>query len=135
MVELACAGDPRFLPSRLEEGEGKSYSINTIEKLWSPDATLYFIIGADAFADIMTWRRWQDVLKLTDFIVVTRPGHHYEAPEGARVHRLDMLALPVSSSEVRQQLAAGVVSPDLPPPVMQFVAERGLYHWPPGNIV
>ena len=69
---------PASCPSRLEEGAGKSYSITTIEKLWSPQATLYFIIGADAFAEIQTWHRWQDVIRLTDFIVVTRPGHRIQ---------------------------------------------------------
>ena len=129
MVELACASDPRFAASRLEEGEGRSYSINTIEKLWSADQPLYFIIGADAFADIETWHRWRDVVRLTDFIVVTRPGHYYDAPAQARVHRLDTLALPVSSSEIRSKLARGKVPVELPREVAQFIVERGLYGW------
>ncbi len=129
MVELACAADPRFVASRLEEGEGRSYSINTIEKLWSPDQPLYFIIGADAFADIETWHRWKDVVRLTDFIVVTRPGHYYDAPPQARVHRLDTLALPVSSSDVRSKLAQGEIPMELPRDVAQFIVERGLYGW------
>ncbi|MDQ2945150.1 MAG: nicotinate-nucleotide adenylyltransferase, partial [Acidobacteriota bacterium] len=125
MVELACASDPRFVASRLEEGEGRSYSINTIEKLWSPDRALYFIIGADAFADIETWHRWNDVIRLTDFIVVTRPGHDYGAPAQARVHRLDTLALPVSSSDIRSKLALGEIPAELPREVAQFIVERG----------
>ncbi len=129
MVELACQADPRFEPSRLEDGPGKSYSIHTIEQLWSPDATLYFIIGADAFAEIKTWRRWNDVLRLTDFIVVTRPGHQYTVPAGARVHRLDTLALPVSSSGIRHQLMSGAVPPELPPAVARFIQEHSLYGW------
>src|SRR5438270_2940854 len=44
MVELACEADPRFHPSRLEEGKQRSYSIITIEKLWAPGQPLYFII-------------------------------------------------------------------------------------------
>lgn len=127
MVELACAGEPRFEPSRIEEGAGKSYSIETIEKLRSADEALYFIIGADAFAEIRTWKRWEDVIRLTDFIVVTRPGHEYTTPEGARVHRLDTLALPVSSSEIRNSLAAGRVPQDLPDGVADFIVARGLY--------
>src|SRR5579862_6979334 len=55
MVELACASDPRFEPSRMEEGREKSYSVQTIERLTVPDQTLLFIIGADAFAEITTW--------------------------------------------------------------------------------
>lgn len=127
MVELACKNEPLFVPSRLEEGAGKSYSIQTIEKLWTPDTTLYFIIGADAFSEITTWHRWRDVIRLTDFIVVTRPGHDYVTPPAARVHRLDTVALPVSSSDIRQQLAKGVVPAELPPAVAQFIIERHLY--------
>jgi len=130
MVELACAADPRFVPSRLEEGGGKSYSIDTIEKVWSPDRPPYFIIGADAFAEIATWHRWQDVVRLTDFIVVTRPGHQYQTPPGARVHRLDTLALPDSSTEIRRKLAVGEKPPELPGSVTSYITEHGLYRWP-----
>jgi len=129
MVELACQTDPRFVPSRLEEGEGRSYSILTIEKVWSAGEPLYFIIGADAFAEIKTWRRWEDVVRLADFIVVTRPGHSYDAPSGARVHRLDTIALPVSSSEIRAKLSQGKIPGELPESVAAFIVERGLYGW------
>lgn len=131
MVELACAEDPRFEPSRLEEGEQKSYSILTIEKIraqWPVE--LYFILGADAFAEITSWYRWRDVVAATRFIVVTRPGHSYSAPDGARVSRLDTLALPVSSSDIRQRLAMGEMPDDLPPAVGRYIIERGLYDWP-----
>lgn len=127
MVELACAADPRFEPSRLEEGREKSYSILTIERLMAPDRTLFFIIGADAFAEIRTWRRWEDVVRCVEFIVVTRPGHDYVSPPGARVHRLDTIALPVSSSEIRQELAKGQTPSVLPAAVAEYIHERGLY--------
>lgn len=130
MVELACEFDPRFEPSRLEQGDGKSYSIMTVVKARLPERRIYFIIGADAFAEIKTWFRWQDLIRLTDFIVVTRPGHSYDCPEGARVHRLDTVALPVSSSEIRQQLADGKLPPELPAPVAAYIAGNGLYHFP-----
>ena len=130
MVELACAAVPRFVPSRLEESPGKSYSIDTIEKVWSPGHPPYFIIGADAFAEITTWHRWEDVVRLADFIVVTRPGHIYHTPPDARVNRLDTVALPVSSSEIRRKLAAGEKPPELPESVTNYITEHGLYHWP-----
>jgi nicotinate-nucleotide adenylyltransferase len=131
MVELACAGDSRFEPSRLEEGEQKSYSILTIEKIRAERSDeLYFILGADAFAEIASWYRWRDAVAATRFIVVTRPGHSYSAPEGARVSRLDTLALPVSSSDIRQRLAMGEMPDDLPAAVGRYIIERGLYDWP-----
>ena len=130
MVRLACADEPRFQPSRLEEDNRKSYSIFTIERvraLLAPMDELFFIIGADAFAEIRTWFRWQDVLAAVQFIVVTRPGHEYELPPGARVRRLETLALAESSSEIRRKLAAGELSFELPPAVAQYIAERDLY--------
>lgn len=127
MVELACAADPRFEPSRIEEGREKSYSINTIERLMAPGQTLLFIIGADAFAEIRTWRRWEDVVRNVEFIVVTRPGHHYSSPPEARVHRLDTVALPVSSSEIRQEIAKGRTPSVLPPEVAEYIHEHRLY--------
>jgi nicotinate-nucleotide adenylyltransferase len=130
MVELACAGEPGFVPSRLEAGEERSYSIGTIEKVRAglePDARLFFLIGADAFAEIRTWRRWRDVVRLVEFIVVSRPGHHYDVPEGARVACLTTLDLPVSSSEIRQRLAAGDWAVPVPPAVLAYIRERGLY--------
>jgi nicotinate-nucleotide adenylyltransferase len=130
MVELACAADPRFLPSPLEAGREKSYSIHTIERLLTPGETLFFIIGADAFADIRSWRRWEDVVQNVEFIVVTRPGHVYDSPPGARVWRLETIALPVSSSEIRQELSQGRTPSDLPPAVAEYIHARGLYRSP-----
>jgi len=132
MVELACAVDPRFEASRLEEGNAKSYSIHTIERVqaaMSParTGTLYFIIGADAFEEITTWYRWRDVIAAVEFIVVARPGHAIEPPSHARVHRLDDIALPVSSSEIRRALARGEVPEELPATVAEYIRAHGLY--------
>src|SRR3569832_1783697 len=58
MAELATAGYPRFCVSRLEQGVGRSYSIDSIERVWltrAVDDQRFFIIGADAFAEIQTW--------------------------------------------------------------------------------
>jgi nicotinate-nucleotide adenylyltransferase len=130
MVELACQGEPQFEASRAEEGSGRSYSIDTIEKVraqLAPDTRLFFLIGADAFAEIETWRRWQDVVRAVEFIVVSRPGHRYAVPAGARVDRLESVDLPVSSSEIRRKLAAGEDCVELPPAVREYIRSRGLY--------
>ena len=88
---------------------------------------VYFLIGADAFAEIQTWFRWQDVVREVEFIVVTRPGHQYLSPPGARVHRLETVALPVSSSEIRAALARGETPAELPQPVLEYIRANGLY--------
>jgi nicotinate-nucleotide adenylyltransferase len=130
MAELACAGEPRFEVSRLEENTARSYSIDTIEKVratLAPGDELYFVIGADAFAEIRTWRRWNDVARLVRFLVVSRPGHVYETPAGVTVDRIDNLEIPVSSSEIRRTLAAGGVPVGLPTPVLSYAREHRLY--------
>jgi nicotinate-nucleotide adenylyltransferase len=127
MVELACADEPRFIPSRLEEGIAKSYSIHTIERVTEENGSVFFIIGADAFAEIRQWHRWEAVIRAVEFIVVARPGHAFTIPDGARVHRLETVALPVSSSEIRQELARNETPVDLPPAVADYIQSRGLY--------
>jgi len=130
MVELACLRTPEFAPSNLEEYDEVSYSIQTIQRVKATagaDAVVFFLIGADAFAEIQTWHRWAKVVREVAFIVVTRPGHHYQTPPGATVHRLDTLAMPVSSSDLRARLAAGEAPPEIPPAVLQYIQANGLY--------
>jgi nicotinate-nucleotide adenylyltransferase len=126
MVELACAGDPRLVPSRMEEGREKSYSILTIERLKNQHP-LYFIIGADAFADIETWYRAKDVIAAVEFIVVSRPGHSFHVPAGALVHRLETVDMPVSSSDIRAAFARGETPGEVPKPVADYIRGRRLY--------
>ena len=127
MVELACAADPRFIASRLEEGSEKSYSIHTTEKVKAEGGAVFFIIGSDAFAEIQTWHCWQDVIRAVEFIVVARPGHQIISPPGARVHRLDTVESPVSSSAIRDALARGETPADLPPTVVDYIRAHRLY--------
>jgi nicotinate-nucleotide adenylyltransferase len=130
MVELACAGIQRLEPSGLEAGEERSYSIRTIEKVrasLSADDPLYFLIGADAFAEISTWYRWQDVLASVEFLVMTRPSSDYVVPEGARVHALRDLEMPVSSSGIRAALARGERPADVPDAVYEYIRAHRLY--------
>ena len=130
MVELACAGEPLFEASRLEEGTTNSYSIETIERvhaLLGGSEQLFFLIGADAFAEIGTWHRWRDVIASVEFIVVSRPGRTYTVPDGARVYRLEGMELAVSSSEIRHKLAAGDDQVEVPPAVLAYIREHGLY--------
>ena len=130
MAELACEGQPRFEVSRLEEGTARSYSIDTIEKVraqLAPGDELFFIIGADAFAEIRTWHRWRDVADAVRFLVVSRPGHVYDVPAGVRLDRLDGIDLSVSSSAVREALAEGRRTADVPGRVFEYIAAKDLY--------
>jgi nicotinate-nucleotide adenylyltransferase len=130
MVELACADRRGLEPSRLEAGEQRSYSIRTLEKIQSETCAgceLFFLIGADAFAEITTWHRWREVVASVEFVVVARPDTSYAIPEGARVRRLESILLPISSSAVRQALASGGHPESLPTSVFAYIGENGLY--------
>ncbi len=130
MVEIACAPYSHFEASRLEEGEGRSYTVETLIRFRAQvdvDDRIFFLIGADAFDELETWKNWRQVVTLTEFIVVARPGRVYRAIPGARVQALENLALPVSSSTIRERLAAGEPTPELPDGVRRFIEERGLY--------
>jgi nicotinate-nucleotide adenylyltransferase len=133
MAELACEDQPDFEVSRVEEPSAsdplrRSYSINTIEKLMaSGTGHLSFLIGADAFAEIKTWHRWQDVVRLVEFIVVDRPGAAYDIPVGATVHALGGLQIPISSSGIRQLLASRTESVPVPAAVLGYIRANGLY--------
>lgn len=130
MIELACAPYPNFVASRLEEGDERSYTVDTLERFrkeLGAEDRLFFLIGSDAFDELETWKRWQDVAKLTEFIVVARPGLKYHIPENARVERLEGMDLPVASTTIRARLRAGEPTPELPAAVRRFIEERGLY--------
>jgi len=78
MVTLALEGEPSFAVSDIEvRRAGISYSIETVRQLqqdWGPSADLYFLVGLDAFLDLSTWRRADDLLTSCHFVVVSRTG-------------------------------------------------------------
>jgi nicotinate-nucleotide adenylyltransferase len=130
MLELACEGEPRFEVSRLEQNTARSYSIDTIEKVHAtldPGDELYFLIGADAFAEIRTWFRWRDVVGLVHFLVSSRPGHEYQIPEGVTFDPIGTLCVAVSSSAIRLALAAGQTPEGLPAAVLQYCVTHAVY--------
>jgi nicotinate-nucleotide adenylyltransferase len=130
MVELACAADVRFLASKLELGAAPSYAIDTIHRAraeYPATGPLFFILGADAFAEIQTWYRQAEVIRQVEFIVISRPGYTFGVPNGAKVHRLDNLEIPISSTEIRRRLAASDLAVPVPKDVREYIDSHGLY--------
>jgi nicotinate-nucleotide adenylyltransferase len=77
MLCLATQANDRILVSKLElEAPERPYSVDTLTRLTADggDSDLFFVMGADSWQDITTWRQWETVLSLTNHIVVTRPG-------------------------------------------------------------
>ncbi len=140
MVELACRCDRRFEASRLEDpavlGDGKTYSIDTIEKARQnadSEDSLYFLIGRDAFDELSIWHRLEDVVRQIEFIVATRPNAEPPVePEGAavfaRYHQLDGIEIPTSATQLRAQMARGEnIDVSLPPEVGDYIRHHRLY--------
>ena len=77
MLSIAAENDPSILVSthELDRGEPR-YTVDTIPELTSefPDTSLFFVMGADSWSDIRTWRRWEELLLMTNHLVVARPG-------------------------------------------------------------
>ena len=113
MTVIATATDPRFTVSRVDlDRPGPTYTVDTLRDLrreYGPDRTLYFITGADALNQILTWRDHDEVLRLADLVGVSRPGHTLAPPVAAQasVSLIEIPALAISSSDIRTRVAAG----------------------------
>jgi nicotinate-nucleotide adenylyltransferase len=83
MLALATQGETRFRISRAElEAPERPYTVETLTSFLSTlgaSARLFFVMGADSWEEITTWREWERVLSLTDHLVVTRPGYELDA--------------------------------------------------------
>lgn len=78
MLCLATNAEANISVSKIEiEAPNRPYTLETLERLKEllPQSRLYFVMGADSWADITTWREWEKVLSITDHIVVSRPGY------------------------------------------------------------
>ena len=134
MTVIATASNPRFTVSRVDiDRPGPTYTIDTLRDLHEangPDADLYFITGADALENILTWHDVDTLFSLAHFVGCTRPGHRLTGaglPDG-KVSLVEIPALAISSSECRARVAADEpVWYLVPDGVVQYIAKRHLY--------
>jgi nicotinate-nucleotide adenylyltransferase len=136
MTVIATASNPRFTVSRADiDRGGLTYTIDTLRDLAveRPDSEMFFITGADALAQIMTWRDGERCFDLARFIGVTRPGYTLvdsHVPDG-RVSLVEIPALAISSTECRQRTARGEpVWYLVPDGVVQYISKHRLYQHP-----
>jgi nicotinate-nucleotide adenylyltransferase len=136
MTVIATAANPRFTVSRVDiDRAGPTYTIDTLKDLAAqlPDAELYFITGADALADIFTWREADELFELANFVGCTRPGYTMDeetlgAIPADRVTIIEIPALAISSSDCRERKRRGEpVWYLVPDGVVQYISKRGLY--------
>jgi nicotinate-nucleotide adenylyltransferase len=86
MLALATRADAMLRIETFElEGPGRQYTVDTLDHFFEQfgeSADLFFVMGADSWSEIMTWREWRRLLTLTNLIVVTRPGYEISAAQG-----------------------------------------------------
>lgn len=134
MTVIATASNPRFSVSRIDvDRPGPTYTIDTLKDLRArrgPAAELFFITGADALAQILTWHAADELFTLAHFIGVTRPGHMLSDPgfPAGAVSLLEVPAMAISSTDCRARVAGGLpIWYLVPDGVVQYVNKRGLY--------
>ncbi|HUR75989.1 MAG TPA: nicotinate-nucleotide adenylyltransferase, partial [Sporichthya sp.] len=134
MTVIATASNPRFSVSRVDiDRPGPTYTIDTLRDLRAergPDAELFFITGADALTELLTWRDPEAMFELAHFVGCTRPGHTLADPglPGAQVSLIEVPALAISSTDCRDRVAVGrPIQYLMPDGVVQYIAKRGLY--------
>lgn len=130
LVDAAVAGVEGVEASAIEvEREGASVTAETLEALARPGRTLWLLLGADAVANMGTWRRIDETRDLATIVVIEREGEHAEPPgAGWRVEHLSIPRLDVSSTDVRARLARGLPADGLvPAAALRIIRDRGLY--------
>ncbi|HEV2913539.1 MAG TPA: nicotinate-nucleotide adenylyltransferase [Pyrinomonadaceae bacterium] len=160
MLVLATQGDERLRVSTVElDAPERPYTVETLARLQTeagPSVRLFFMMGADSWADITTWREWEKLLRLSDHIVVTRPGYELSmehvtegvreriidlrgaAPDGiervvdegtgAKIYVTDTVLMDVSATAIRRAAREGrPLGRLVPPPVADYIKKYRLY--------
>jgi nicotinate-nucleotide adenylyltransferase len=143
MVELALLDEPGLLASAHELVDRPVYTVETLEHFraaW-PAAQLHLLVGADSFAELTTWRRWQELPQLARLVVLARPGWDVgavaaglapalrDAWDAGRIVAVANEPQPVSATAVRAALARGVQPPtgSVHPLVLDYARKYRLY--------
>ena len=134
MTVIATASNPRFTVSRIDvDRGGPTYTIDTLRELRAqrgPDVELYFITGADALGNILTWRDADELFELAHLVGCTRPGHQLADPglPDGRVSLVEIPALAISSTNCRDRVRRGEpIWYLVPDGIVQYINKRGLY--------
>ena len=134
MTVIATASNPRFTVSRVDvDRPGNTYTIDTLRDLsdkLGEGTEMFFITGADALAQILSWKEVDELFQLAHFVGVSRPGHELSS-EGLPQDGVSLLQIPalaISSTDcrdrVRDDFPVWYLVPD---GVVQYIAKHNLY--------
>jgi nicotinate-nucleotide adenylyltransferase len=145
MTVIATSSNDSFFVSRIEiDRKGKSYTIDTVKKLrkmYGKDSELFFVTGADAILEILTWKNTDEIVTLAKFIAATRPGYDLskikelrstlfkseeESNEGISI--MEIPALAISSTNIRNRIKESrPINYLVPEGVNNYIIKHGLY--------
>jgi nicotinate-nucleotide adenylyltransferase len=142
MTVLATANNPYFEVSDIElKRDGYTYTVDTLKefiKMYGENTRFYFITGADAVMEILTWKDVSTILKLCRIVSAYRPGSdinkfrsmvdELERVHRSNIHLIEVPALAISSTEIRKRVKSGItIKYLLPEKVEKYILEKGLY--------
>lgn len=138
MVSLATAPNPCFFTSRIElDRQGASFSVDTLRHFLDTGCQpedLFFITGADAILEILTWHRHEEAVRLCTFVAVARPGYDLrrmrELPPAyqERIRLVETVAIDISSTEIRTRVRTRrPIRYLVPDPVDAYITKHRLY--------
>jgi nicotinate-nucleotide adenylyltransferase len=155
MLALATQEDPRLLISTFElEAPDRRYTVDTVEhfqQVLGDSTELFFMMGADSWSEITTWREWERLLAMTNHIVVTRPGYEPSTAHvrehrdrivdlrnslalnnrgSMRIYISDIVMKDVSATQIRRLAREGRTDELLdlvPEPVLEYIKKYGIY--------
>ena len=132
MLELATAGDPGLVVSRIEiDREGVSYTVDTLETIAAsdPGCELFLLLGADSVADLANWYQPERICELARIVAVNRGGTTSKtAVTGCRIEEVTMPAIDVSSRDIRHRIRQGRSIRHLVPRAVEaYLAEHAVY--------
>ena len=135
MVKLALRGKKKFTASDYEtKKKSPSYSVETVRYLkrkLGKQAEFFFVIGADAFNEIRTWRQWQELLRLCQFVVINRPGYAIKLPSGIQEVKVTILRItdiPIAATAIRKQIKKNKdIRKLIPRSVYAYINKHKLY--------
>jgi nicotinate-nucleotide adenylyltransferase len=131
LVDAAVDGVEGVEASAIEiERDSPSVTAETLEALTAPGRELFLVLGADAVANMGTWRRLEETRDLATVVVVERAGDAHSEPPGSgwRVQRVAIPRLDIASTDLRERLGSGrPIDGLVPPAVVRTIRARGLY--------
>ena len=157
MLCVATNADADIKVSTIEiDLPGKPFTVETLPRLKAefPDAAIFFVMGADSWQDILTWREWEKVLLMTNHIVVTRPGYaidfshvtdeirgrivdlrEHTSPyklsvsEQQHIYVTDAVNMEISATDIRRKTREGLAEwrEELPEQVAKYIEKYQIY--------